>query len=311
MALVYGLGLGIDQRGGHAAGFLGRTTNSGIRAHKVTGTWDGASNRFFESAFSCESLIMHARFATCGTKDSVRDAHPFTIKRDGRTVLHGVHNGVIYNADTSAKRNGRDYTVDSLELFHLLADGRTEEIQNLFGYGTIAYMRPGSEDTYLTRLTSSGDLEVALLKGGGVVFGSTQDIVLMGCELAGLHVRHFYKDTDPGRTYLVRPEGLFETEETGIKLSGGFRWGSSWYGNEDAWDWANTPRYRIAGDPASKDPTEEVYPLDSGTASRILSYLDGNENEPDAEEEEDYSDAVIEGPWDPRWERAMKKAING
>lgn len=200
--LVWALGEGIDSRGGHASGFLS-LANKRIRAHRKLGRWGSFDNdRFVASAAAGESLLQHARYATTAAR-TVRDAHPFTIKRDGRTVLHGMHNGIIYDADTSAKKHGRPYTVDSKELFELLADGDYEGIGDLHGYGVIMWVRADSPDRiYVCRLSEDSDFEVANMKGGGLVWASTLKILNGGLAVTGLEIEQLW-DVEVGIVHSI------------------------------------------------------------------------------------------------------------
>src|SRR4051812_41108202 len=127
-ALVWTLGMGIDERGGHAAGFV--SLGEQLRCHKKLGYWLSAKNRFVEAAASGPICMLHARYATCG-KQTIEEAHPFAIQRDGRTRLYGAHNGVVYNAWESAKSHGRKIQVDSQEIFECIADGNIKALQKL------------------------------------------------------------------------------------------------------------------------------------------------------------------------------------
>ncbi len=186
--LVWALGEGIDSRGGHASGFLCVDDNK-VHAHRKLGKWGSFnSDRFVARASRGESLLQHARYATTAAR-TVNDAHPFTIKRDGKTVLHGMHNGIIYDADVSARKHKRPYTVDSKELFELLADGDYKAIGELHGYGVIMWVRADSpERIYICRLSEDSDFEIATVKGGGLVWASTVKILNGGVVAAGLEI---------------------------------------------------------------------------------------------------------------------------
>ena len=167
MVLTNHLGMGIDDRGGHAFGYVS-VENGKHRLAKRIGTWERAAARFRFQAAVGEVCMMHSRYATCGSRDNVEHAHPFTIKRNGRTILYGAHNGVLQGTHTSAIKHGRKHTVDSRELLELLADNRLDEINQLDGYGVITYMRPGSSDVHVARLAKSSDFIAVSVKGGGM-----------------------------------------------------------------------------------------------------------------------------------------------
>ncbi len=98
--LIEVLGEGIDDRGGHAAGYVSLTGN--VSYARRIGRWEDSRSRFIRGAAQGAVCMMHARFATCGDRDDVVQAHPFAIQREGGTVLWGAHNGMIHNARASA-----------------------------------------------------------------------------------------------------------------------------------------------------------------------------------------------------------------
>lgn len=173
--LVFTLGMGIDGRGGDAAGFvsLGRR----LRCGRKLGHWLSARNQFLSEAASGAICMMHARFATCGKK-TIEEAHPFEIQREGRTKLYGAHNGMVHNAHTSAFKHGRRVQVDSQEIFECIADNNIEGLQKLDGYGVITWIDPEEPNhVKLVRLSDHAEIYIAQIVGGGVVWGSTKSIV--------------------------------------------------------------------------------------------------------------------------------------
>lgn len=237
LSLTFGLGIGIDDRGGHAAGFV--TLNPHPTVYRRPGTWLKASHRFFEAAAAGDITMMHARFATSGSASDVNNAHPFLIRRKGSTVLYGAHNGVIYDARDSARKHRRSFTVDSKELFELIADN--ERIDDLTGYGVITWMVPGAREVYLSRLTDQSEIVIGKLTGGGVVWASTRKILHDALDLAELKLQYEYDVKDIGRVYIIRPDGLFYTEQQNMRLA-------------DMWSYADSvpyswkPRYYLHDD---------------------------------------------------------------
>ncbi len=218
IALTVSLGEGIDKRGGDAVGFLS-IKNSKLQVCKKLGTYKGASNRFLMTAVNADMCMMHARWATCGKK-TVEEAHPFVIKRNGRTKITGCHNGIVYNANESAKRNNRSVEVDSQEIFELIADGDIEGIKKLQGYGVVTYVRSETPDTIeLIRLTDNSDIYVCELTNGGIVYGSTKTIVHDALELSNLEVKNSFKLDDIGRIYLLRTDGVYASNVSGYKFA--------------------------------------------------------------------------------------------
>lgn len=229
-ALVMSLGWGIDERGGDAAGFvsLAHETHR-LQFGRKVGTWMAARERFIRRAANAHTAMLHARFKTCG-KGGEQEAHPFAIRREGKPVLWGAHNGIIYNAEESAKKHNRPYTVDSKELFELLADGDFDEIGKLHGYGVITWVEaknPGM--VFLVKLTGSGDIEVASTECGSVVWASTTKILKEGVRDAGMVQSREWK-IETGKVYHIKPDGIFATP-TRQDITVGSRWTSTFDGH--------------------------------------------------------------------------------
>lgn len=232
--LAVGLGSGIDKRGGHASGFVSLSDRINVN-HKI-GAWGGASRRFMTEAVAGNITMMHARFATCGNKDDVRQAHPYTIRRNGRTVLWGAHNGQIWNAAASARAHNRPYTVDSRELFELLADDELEAIRGLDGYGVITWMTPNSPTVKLARLADHSEIVVGRLAEGGVAWASTYAILSDAAEFAGMTIKSTFKLDEIGRVYEIHPHGVIITDRDGVKFSESEdMWKSAYLFEEESW----------------------------------------------------------------------------
>lgn len=233
--LTMGLALGIDLRGGDAAGFLALDGKTSPVISRRTGTWLGASDAFYDRATGGRrTLLMHARFATCGKKTK-SEAHPFEVRRNGQPVLWGVHNGVIYNAAQSATRHRRRYDVDSRELFELLADGQNEKISRLEGYGTIMWVEAKRPDRILAcRMTESADLTLARTFGGGMVWGSTARIVHEAIGWTDLRAADWIDFKSVGTVYSIDAKGVHLTNRRKVLLQEqAFGWGKSMYGYDD------------------------------------------------------------------------------
>lgn len=230
-ALVLSLGWGIDARGGDAAGFvsLAHDTHKPQFGRKV-GTWLGARERFIRRAANAHTSMLHARFKTCG-KGGEREAHPFEIRRNGQEVLWGAHNGVVYDAEASARKHGRAYTVDSKELFELLADDDFDAISKLTGYGVITWVEaknPGM--VFLCKLTGSGDIKVASTECGAIVWASTSGILREGLDGSDMVKARDWK-VETGKVYHIKPDGIFSTPtRQDITLSS--RWTGYYYGSQ-------------------------------------------------------------------------------
>lgn len=245
-AVVYGLGGGIDDRGGHAAGYTS-VKNGKISNVRKIGEWSRASRRFLRGAAKADICMMHARFATCGIKESVDHAHPFEITRNGATELYGAHNGIIYDgAEESAKLHGREYTVDSREVFELLADGKLNAIQRLDGYGVLTWIVPGSDYVNMVRLSDHSEIAVVQLKAGGHVWASTSSILYEALDLACLKVKTSYTLDQVGMVYQIRKDMVYESHVTDLHLSK-FSKRKAWYTPDEepqSWETIMLERYR-------------------------------------------------------------------
>ncbi len=222
IALLCGLATGIDKRGGHAAGWAGVDDAGLISVERGDGTWESQSAEFLTNASKHNVCLMHARYATMGAK-IVENAHPFTITRgDGeasKVKLVGAHNGCLTGTWSSASEHNREQTVDSLELFHLLADGELDAIQELDGYGVITWVEPGSSDVFVCRLSKRSDFYAIALPGKlGVVWGSTKEIVQRGLIFADIDGGKELDLPEVGRVYRLSVDGVKATETAGVEV---------------------------------------------------------------------------------------------
>ncbi len=224
--LVVGLGSGIDDRGGHASGYVSIVDKT-LRYAKRAGEWMDARYRFIETASKGDLCMMHARWATCGQKDAVAHAHPFAIRRNGKVVLWGAHNGIIYDAWDSAKEHKRHIDVDSQEVFELIADKEYKSLNKLSGYGVITWVEAGQLDRVkLARLSEQSEICVVKVKEGGIVWGSTWDIVKEALEDAELTLDFEYKLDKIGQVYDLMCDNAYVSDLDGVKLDD--EWGGAW-----------------------------------------------------------------------------------
>lgn len=303
LMLVYALGLGIDKRGGDAAGYVTLGTGKGPRYARKSGEWGDARERFVRVAAQGNITMMHSRWATCGKKKAVEHAHPFAIKRevDGKktTVLWGAHNGVVQSWQ-SAKKHNREIEVDSQELLELIADKDYEGLRDIAGYGVLTWIEKAhlkEPRVSLVRLSSNSEIEVWELEEGGYVWASTRHILEEACKVADLHCKNFYRCEDVGQVIWIYPDHIQFSGEEGVHL---YRWTSKspiwqpqsttsigthgWSGHQVSDDneeeqyseyWRRTFNENVDGSPvSSKDPIlgETVVVTNDGpvTKTRIV-----------------------------------------
>lgn len=269
--LVEALGEGIDARGGHASGavVIPAVDEGYPRLMRRLGKWQAAKGRFIRAASAGHSVMMHARWATHGSKDDVNNAHPFAVKRtdlEGKevTVLYGCHNGVLQGTYASAREHGREHTVDSREFLELLADGEYDLIRKLEGYGVVTYVKPEDRKVRVVKLSSSADFEVSRLAGGGLVWASTSLILRQALEYIGVKDSERLSVAKVGTVYMLSGKEATETKLDGITVQSGNSGYMSWqsYGYDSAnYSKHSAPRMtgHIGGrSPAtSKDDEEE------------------------------------------------------
>ncbi len=243
--LVEALGSGIDKRGGHASGAVVVTEEGPPRLMRKLGRWDAARGRFIRAAGNGHSVMMHARYATHGAKEKVENAHPFAVKRkgdDGKdiTVLYGCHNGIIYGTESTARQNGRQFSVDSLEFFELLADKAYETIRALTGYGVVTFIRPEDRKIRVLRLNNNSEFKVYRIAGGGIVWGSTYGIVDDALKYCNLTAETELSVEKPGQVYLLSGNDARESKVDGITIGSGFVDRRTSYGGYGGWDWEDS-----------------------------------------------------------------------
>lgn len=244
LMLVMGLADGIDNRGGHACGYVSIAEDGDLRYARKKGVWVRARLRFMEGAAG-DICLMHARYATCGNRDSADNAHPFAIRRNGRIVMWGAHNGMVPDAWESAKRNDRKIEVDSQEIFELLADGDYEGIQSMGGYGVVTWIDADHrEHINLARLSSHSEIVVVGIKGGGVVWASTKKILDEALKFADLEADQEFKIDEIGRVYRITPTGVYKSKLNGVKVNSHFK-GKGSRGYSSSTDDVSTPSEEI------------------------------------------------------------------
>ena len=229
MALIYNandrynmlasLGYGIDTRGNNAAGYVSYRYDGDMTFSRKRGSWRSANKEFMDGAANGDMCFMHSRAP--GYNDPVTDAHPFPITRNGKVVLIGAHNGNINDAWESAKAHGRKITVDSMELFELIADRDLDSLHNLHGWGIAEWVETDKpREIRLARLSENAELVAAELTNGGFAWASTWHILSSALQFSNLKVKKQIDVSEIGRVYLVSDKGIHPTDETGIRMAG-------------------------------------------------------------------------------------------
>jgi hypothetical protein len=122
----------------------------------------------------------------------------------------GAHNGAIWNASVlDAKYPMRNFQVDSEHLIAHIAERR--DMRELTGYGSVAYTdsrAPG--EVFLSRM-AEGELSVAKVKGGGVVWASDDEHLIPACRMAGLRVTLCH--VKESAVYVVQKGEILKTRE--------------------------------------------------------------------------------------------------
>ena len=216
--LVAAMGKGIDTRGQAMAGYISSTKDDLIHARRQ-GSWSSADDEFVMRAAHGDLCLMHSRAPGYG--HPIDNAHPFPIVRNDKVVLWGAHNGSLHEALASAKAHNREMTVDSKELFELLADNEISTLNNYHGWGVIEWVvASNTHEVRLSKLTSNSDLVAVEIEGGGTVWASTLHILRNACDAAGLEVTAQYQLNEIGRVYVVDKDGLHPSDQTNVRLSG-------------------------------------------------------------------------------------------
>lgn len=221
--LVSALGREIDQRGYAMAGFVASTEEDDLIFSRKQGSWKAASDEFLMSAAHGDMCMMHSRAPGFGAP--VTDAHPFPIVRDDEVVLWGAHNGNFNEAWTCAKEHNRPCTVDSQELFELIADKDWDLLNSYNGWGIAEWVTADNiREVKLSRLSQYSDLVAVSLNEGGTVWASTWQILKDGLRAANLTVKDQYIINDVGRVYVVNEKGLFPTENNRVRFGQHHGW---------------------------------------------------------------------------------------
>jgi len=217
LILTAALGSAIVTRGMGGSGYVNLDGHGGMGFNRDIRSWRAVDRDFVDAAASMETCMMHSR----GPISSVdTDVHPFPIERNGAVVLWGAHNGMFDDAWFSARDNGREITVDSQEVFHLMADGRLAELAKMSGWGVITWVEASNlSEIKVCRLTGDSEMVGATLVEGGVVYASTPSIVKFACEVADLTPDEWLPMEMVGMIYTVSNGAITYTDQPGPRLT--------------------------------------------------------------------------------------------
>lgn len=150
----------------------------------------GPISSSFEIPEHWTQAIIHTRAATVGAV-SERNAHPFEVVADNGRRIVGIHNGHVSNYEFMKTKHSRPLCeVDSEHIFWHLAEGKP--MNDLSGRGTIAWfdgsdVGDGRQAIHLARW-NYGDLEVARLASGEIVFASTRRAIEQAARISKVKI---------------------------------------------------------------------------------------------------------------------------
>lgn len=196
-----------ETRGDHAHGAAWAANDGTIHYNKVLGEAHNSAAMFMKSRL----MLGHTRYATVGDKEKAKNAHPFAYKH-----IVGAHNGSVTNWRQAANKWKVTAEVDSELLFYRLAE--RGHFKSLTGWGVASWFDTRKPDrVYLTRLSSSGDLAVALTDYG-VVWSSDESHLATALETAGLKVVAAYSELPVNKLHWAERTSLYVDKSKHMKF---------------------------------------------------------------------------------------------
>lgn len=152
---------------------------------ELTDTWGDAR----EAIETWKAGIFHTRGASCGDRNKVENAHPFSYPRADGDMIIGIHNGIISNHTELDKKYKRNCDVDSMHIWMHRAEGR--DWDDLEGWGNLAWWETSPKGNRCINLARfhSENLHVVQLVGGEFAFASELAPLRMVAKMLGNPVR--------------------------------------------------------------------------------------------------------------------------
>lgn len=180
---------------------------------KGLGVPSKTAHDFLLAASEAQAILGHTRTATVG-KVSIPNSHPFAVGN-----ILGVHNGSISNHYELNHKYGREFEVDSQQIFAHINEGL--DLKEIEAYGTFFYAKldEGYKNLYLAR-TNGGSLFLARLfrdkinKNGSNFFATAWASEKKGIEVACDYLGFNFQEVnvEPNKLYAIRENGeIYDT----------------------------------------------------------------------------------------------------
>lgn len=184
--LLAGLAVTMDCRGGDSWGYW-------ADGNLVKGLGTFTSKNQARNFGGIKTFMGHTRAASVGAK-TVENSHPFHI---GHTI--GAHNGSISNWFDLNKEYERKFEVDSMHIFAHIDEYGYDRLDELSGYGAIAWLDDRAPEIINLARWNGGQLAIAEIytKDGqvlGTAYASTVEALAPSLEIAGFKYKLFKVD---------------------------------------------------------------------------------------------------------------------
>lgn len=169
-ALISELFVQIENRGRDATGYVAIDDSGGVQIEKMcvpARTFIGKKRRIRHDA---RSVLLHTRFATTGTRDSVKDAHP-----QSSGDVYVTHNGTIWNDDQLFREWGmpRRASVDT-EVIPALID----QVSGWEDIGGALELLQGGAAVAIANAAKPREMTLARVRDYPVVYVVAKDFVV-------------------------------------------------------------------------------------------------------------------------------------